>query len=659
MYSLFLLNASRMSRIYDSSYLTQRKMERATAGSFITQGGSRPLLGIKDQSIINTVKTGQMTEYSRYTGCIGISPGCPCNVTAILPSSVSGITFTIGSIIVSWNAPVGTGPFSYRITPYLNGVAQPSVSTSDTTYRFTELVEWQPYTFTVCAFNGAGQGPDAYSSTFLAPPATLSAIMLGTPTNQDPLPSLQYILNAALDSFIAYVSSKNVGPTRGARTIYLWAASIAQAWNWVSSDARISGTHDQWNWDQNPAQRGGSGTALSQNDSIVWMCSVIDYLTPYFIIGTYQSIYNCPADMVARVKAAGQWDAWTSAWNTWYTARQADGSVAAGTALPTSSANWNQTIIVDGVTVNNIAVFPQPQQWTRLTVNGTKQGYLTYLWDNVSSTCLSEGNEVTIQASVAPVTGAARDAEIDNILYLSENLNDMQKVIPEFWAGSDPGFHSPPLMLLWLWKEYMRTQTGLSCSSITGSLLDLAIHLFEGSRVTWRLKTAFMEARPIQEIRRRYTGQTLTYWKGTMDGSQWMPYQLSNAPTPPFADFPSGHSHFSKAFALTMNKWFGTTITKTSVTYDGLTLLSPIFPNAQTAAYGDFVIAKGDSNIQAGITPSVPVTLSFNTWNEMANQAGISRLYGGIHAMSAHTASQSTAVSVDGFIQSAWAIRTA
>jgi hypothetical protein len=624
-----------MSRIYDSSYLTQRKMERATAGSFITQGGSRPLLGITDQSIINTVKTGQMTEYSRYTGCIGISPGCPCHVPAIVPSSVSGITFTVGSIIVSWNAPVGTGPFSYRVTPYLNGVAQPFVSTSETSYRFTDVVDWQPYTFTVCAFNGAGQGPDAYSSTFLAPPATLSSVMIGTP-NQDPLPSLQYILNAAFDSFITYVSSKNVGPTRGARIIYLWSASIAQAWNWISSDARISGTHDHWNWDQNPGLRGGSGTALSQNDSIVWMCSVIDYLTPYFILETYQSIYNCPADTVTRVKAEGQWTNWTSAWNTWYTARQADGSVAAGSALPTGS---------------------QPQQWTRLTVNGTKQGYLTYLWDNVSSTCLSEANEATIQASVTPATGAARDAEIDNVLYLSENLDDTQKIIAEFWAGSNPGFHSPPLMLLWLWKEYMRTQTGMTCSSIIGSMLDMAIHLFEGSRVTWRLKTAHMEARPIQEIRRRYTGTSLTYWKGTMDGSQWMPYQLSISPTPPFADFPSGHSHFSKAFALTMNKWFGNTITKTSIIYDGLTLLSPIFRSTQTAAYGDFTIAKGDSEIQVGVVPAAPLTLSFTTWNEMANQTGMSRLYGGIHAMTAHTASQSSAVSVDNYIQSSWNIR--
>jgi hypothetical protein len=42
----------------------------------------------------------------------------------------------------------------------------------------------------------------------------------------------------------------------------------------------------------------------------------------------------------------------------------------------------------------------------------------------------------------------------------------------------------------------------------------------------------------------------------------------------------------------------------------------------------------------------------------MANQAGMSRLYGGIHAISAHSASQTTAVEVDSMINSSWDIRT-
>ena len=108
------------NRIYYSSQLTKRKAEKAIAGSFITrigppnnQTGSAPLNGIFDSSILNAVKTGQMTEYTRYPLCYGISPGCPCptlNASVVttpyvpaIPGAVTGITFTIGSIIVSWN----------------------------------------------------------------------------------------------------------------------------------------------------------------------------------------------------------------------------------------------------------------------------------------------------------------------------------------------------------------------------------------------------------------------------------------------------------------------------------------------------------------------------------------------------------------------------
>jgi len=52
------------------------------------------------------------------------------------------------------------------------------------------------------------------------------------------------------------------------------------------------------------------------------------------------------------------------------------------------------------------------------------------------------------------------------------------------------------------------------------------------------------------------------------------------------------------------------------------------------------------------------VTLSFETWEEVATSAGISRLYGGIHALSAHQASQTAAVEVDGMIQTTWNILT-
>jgi hypothetical protein len=660
-----------MPRIYDSSQLTKRRGQLAIAGGFLRSAGtaapnnftwqSRSPHGITDSSIINEVKAGGMTQYTRYPNCIAVSVGCPCDpvvaasLTAppyipALPGAVSGITYTVGSIVVSWVAPtVGDAPFSYIVTPFMNGVAQQAVTTSETSYRFTGLQEGQPYTFTVCASNMAGQGPVVNTPYFLAPPEGLSIAMSGSSTPINPDPCLAYIMNAGLNNVLQYIASANMGPTKGSRMMYLFVASVSQAWNWVTADTNVQGIHDNWNWTLSKAT-----APLSANDCIIWIASVIDFLASQ--LHPIPSIYTCPADVVARVKSDGQWENWAARWSIWYINRLADGSSSAGTAQPTSSANWNNTIIVDGVTVNLIDEFPREQEWTRLTVNGNLQKYLTYSWNSVASTCLSAEDETYVQTLVSPATGEGRDAEIDVVLNIAQNLTDDEKMIAEFWAGSAPGTMSPPLMSVWLWKEYIRNNT-FSCATMMYSLLDLAIHLFEGARVTWAQKYAFMESRPIQEIRRRYSGLMIESWNGTISGDQWIPYQVQSFVTPPFPDFPSGHSHFTQAFANTMNKWFGATISKNTVTYDLQTLYSTSFTSNQTAAFGDFVLPAGSSAVEPGVTPAAPVTLSFDTWQDMADQAGMSRLFGGIHTISAHYASQTTANEVHTRINDAWSIR--
>lgn len=658
------------TRIYDSSQLIKRRAEKAIAGSFSPNNttGSASYLGITSDSIITAVKSGHTTQYTKFGSCYGISPGCPCSElnTSIstppfipaIPGTISVSTITVGSIIISWNAPtIGDGPFTYIITPYLNGSALPSVTTTMLSYRFTDLPELQPCTFEICATNASGTGPLVKSSYFLSPPAELSMIMNGLFISINPEQSLKYIVNNGLNSMLQYISTVNLGPTKGSRYIYLWITSVVGAWNWVRSESRITDIHDNWNWNSKVSP-------LSDNDSLIWICNIIDHITPFFIPGKHVSIYNCPDNVIARVKSAGGWNTWQLAWKTWYDNRLLDGVSNASTEQPRLSANWNTTINVDGTTVNNISDFPNKYQWTPLIVQGKKQGYLTYTWDSVLSSCLTEQNEITIQQSVSPISpnlpdspeSAARNAEVDAVKDMTAVLTDEQKIIAEFWAGG-PGTVSPPLMFIWLWKEYIKT-IKVSCTNIMFSLHDLAVHLFEGSRVTWRLKAAHMEARPIQEIRRRYAGQSISSWNGTISGEQWIPYQEANFVTPPFADFPSGHSHFSKAFALTMNKWFTSNITKNNTFYDKKTLICPLFTVNDNSVYGDFKISSGASKIESGIVPHIPLTLSFNTWDAMADQAGISRLYGGIHCMSAHTASQNVATQVDALINNTWNIQT-
>ena len=93
-----------------------------------------------------------------------------------------------------------------------------------------------------------------------------------------------------------------------------------------------------------------------------------------------------------------------------------------------------------------------------------------------------------------------------------------------------------------------------------------------------------------------------------MDGSQWLPYQAVTFPTPPFPDYVSGHSTYSAAAARILELWTG----------------SDHFGDAVT-------LPEGSSKIEPGVTPAHPVTLRWQTFTEAANEAGVSRRYGGIH----------------------------
>ena len=164
------------------------------AGSFFSATTREACPRIKDSSFLSSVRSGQMTQYSAYTGgCIGISPGCPCGdlnqsmvsggFVPALPGAVSGIIYTVGSLIVSWDTPrVGTGPFRYTVTLSKagGGPVVETVETVNTSYRFTAVEEGAVYHATVCAKNDFGVGPVAGAEkTVVAPPAALSEILEG------------------------------------------------------------------------------------------------------------------------------------------------------------------------------------------------------------------------------------------------------------------------------------------------------------------------------------------------------------------------------------------------------------------------------------------------------------------------------------------------
>ena len=89
----------------------------------------------------------------------------------------------------------------------------------------------------------------------------------------------------------------------------------------------------------------------------------------------------------------------------------------------------------------------------------------------------------------------------------------------------------------------------------------------------------------------------------------WVPYQNDNFVTPAFAAYVSGHSTFSRAAAEVMALFTG----------------SEFFPDG----LGEKTFDVDFLHFEDG--PSAPVTLQWASYYDAADEAGISRLWGGIH----------------------------
>lgn len=266
--------------------------------------------------------------------------------------------------------------------------------------------------------------------------------------------------------------------------------------------------------------------------------------------------------------------------------------------------------------VNDADHVRDPDRWQpRRTPDGrggtAVQQFTTPHWGQVLP--FAPGDADLLRADPGPPRAGtpARQAEIDEMVRMSAELTDEQKVIAEYWVDG-PGMEAPPGH----WMIF-----GQLCSRRDAHGLDSDVKLFfvlanamlDAGIATWARKRLFDSIRPASLVPYTYAGRKIRSWGGphrgtqTIDGSEWRPY----LPTPPFAEYPSGHSAFSAAGAEALRLFtgrddFGATV----------------------------VVPAGSSLIEPGTTPAHDVVLHWATFTDAANQAGLSRRLGGIHFLS-------------------------
>ena len=243
----------------------------------------------------------------------------------------------------------------------------------------------------------------------------------------------------------------------------------------------------------------------------------------------------------------------------------------------------------------------------------------------VGTVTLEDGEVVDIDASlVGTVINPAFIAQAEKLVEVSANLTDEQKLVAEFWE--DGGGTSFPPGTWMTFGQFVSARDNHTLDKDAQLFFALGNAVFDAGIATWEAKVFYDYARPVRAIRdlgelgligefdEDLGGYTIEAWQPgertqRILATDFLPYQASGGdPSPPFSEYSSGHSAFSAAGAEVLSLFTGSDELGASVTF-----------------------TLGESRFEPEITPVEEVTLEWETFSEAADEAGLSRIYGGIH----------------------------
>lgn len=274
----------------------------------------------------------------------------------------------------------------------------------------------------------------------------------------------------------------------------------------------------------------------------------------------------------------------------------------------------------------------------------TTQRYLTPHWGSVRPFAMTSGSQFRppappVAGDNTPYTDAlgqtmtndeAYNQQVDEVLDVATNLTEREKVIAEYWADG-PESTTPPGH----WNQValdIAARDSLSVGDTVKLLFAVNGAVFDAGIAAWEAKRHYDYIRPISAIRHKYAGQTIPTWGGPgqgvvqRDGSLWIPFQLRTFVTPGFAEFVSGHSTFSGSASEVIRRFTGS-----DRYFDGTSVGFFDFDEDGAAdLVGSYTFQPGSLVIDPELLQA-PVELHWNTLTEAADEAGRSRIFGGIH----------------------------
>jgi hypothetical protein len=233
------------------------------------------------------------------------------------------------------------------------------------------------------------------------------------------------------------------------------------------------------------------------------------------------------------------------------------------------------------------ATVQDPNAWQPLRYvdgggNVVTPGFVGAQWQHVTTFAVRQGS---LRSSTGPATYGSPEylAQARALIDISAGLTDEQKIIAEYWADGPRSELPPGHWNLFAQLVSRRDHHGEHTHRIERDVklfFALTNAIFDAGCCAWDNKRAFNSVRPITAIRTLFRGQTIRAW-----GEQLQ----------------CGRPEILKR--VTHRDRFGPSVT----------------------------LPAGSSRVEPGAVPSGDVTLTWSTFSDAANQAGISRRYGGIH----------------------------
>ncbi len=236
------------------------------------------------------------------------------------------------------------------------------------------------------------------------------------------------------------------------------------------------------------------------------------------------------------------------------------------------------------------------------------QSFLVPHWQRVKPFALASADQFTPSGPTLRKSDGSYDKAVDEMVKMSAKLDDGTKMRAEYWSDGPRTEQPPGHWMLFTGAVSRRNGHTLDQDAkvhfaVSNALLDAGI-------ASWNAKRAHEFVRPVTAVRTLKAGTTIKAWAGPHQGTRTIPAEqfVSYIATPPHPDYLSGHSTFSGAAARVLRLFTGSNTLQLSVTF-----------------------AKGGSVVEPGSVPAVPLRVSWPTYTDAADEAGLSRMLGGIH----------------------------